>query len=351
MVPCQEGSFLQAGTGRTGKLNTDRCDSFSWEVLYTRGAEKREINMSLTRRDLLVRSAAVVAATQVAGVSRLLGAYAKSKPGVQMYMVAADFKKDPAGTLAKLHSIGYGYVEAFAMGIPDMAAFKKMVSDAGLGCPSGHFGFGFLPTEKVLDDAGVLGVKYVVSSVLPPEPPEKVDEIAIMQMMNHLTTDGFKRMAAQANGIGESAKKRGMEFAYHNHNVEFRKLEGGTTGYEILLKETDPALVKLEVDAGWMAAGGADPAALIAANAERVKLMHFKDFSTVTPAINELGPAAGGHIVDLGAGVAPLKAAYEAARKAGVEYFIVDHDPPFHGKTALEAAKVDYSYVAGLMSA
>ena len=170
-----------------------------------------------------------------------------------------------------------------------------------------------------------------------------------MQMMNHLTADDFKRMAARANEIGESAKKRGLELAYHNHNVEFRKLQDGKTGYEILLKETDPALVKLEVDAGWVAAGGADPAALIAANADRVRLVHFKDFSTVTPPINELGPEAGGHIVDLGTGVAPLKAAYEAARKAGTEYFIVDHDPPFHGKTALEAAKVDYAYVAGLM--
>jgi sugar phosphate isomerase/epimerase len=250
-----------------------------------------------------------------------------------------------------LKVIGYGYVEAFAGAIANMAKFKKMVSDAGLGCPSGHFEFGFEPTEKVLDDASALGVKYAVSSVLPPEPPKKGNMGAKLQKVNHLTVDDFKRMAAQANAIGDSAKKRGLVFAYHNHNVEFRKLEGGETGYDILLKETDPALVKLEVDAGWMAAGGADPAALIAANAERVKLMHFKDFSTVTPPINELGPQAGGHIVDLGMGVAPLKAAYEAARKAGVEYFIVDHDPPFHGKTALEAAKVDYAYVAGLMRA
>lgn len=268
-----------------------------------------------------------------------------------MYMVAAEFKKDPAGTLAKLKAIGYGYVEAFAATIANMADFKRMVSDAGLGCPSGHFEFGFKPTEKILDDASALGVKYAVSSVLPPGPPKNGDMGAMMQKVNHLTADDFKRMAAQANEIGESAKKRGLEFAYHNHNVEFRRVDGGETGYDILLKETDPALVKLEVDAGWMAAGGADPATLIAANAGRVKLMHFKDFSTVTPPINALGPQAGGHIVDLGKGVVPLKAAYEAARKAGVEYFIVDHDPPFHGKTALEAAKVDYAYVAGLMGA
>ncbi len=56
------------------------------------------------------------------------------------------------------------------------------------------------------------------------------------------------------------------------------------------------------------------------------------------------------HIVDLGTGVVPLEKAYEAARRAGAEYFIVDHDPPFHGQTALEAAKVDCDYVARLMA-
>lgn len=304
---------------------------------------------SPTRRDFLFRSFAVLAGVQLADVTRLFGTDAKSEPGVQMYMVAADFKKDPAGTLSKIKAIGYGYVEAFAMAIANMAEFKKMLGDAGLGCPSGHFMFGFAPTEKVLEDANTLGVRYVVSSVMPPEPPKSGDMSGILQMLNQLTADDFKQMAAKANEIGESAKKHGLEFAYHNHNVEFRKLEGGETGYDILLKETDPALVKLEVDAGWMAAGGADPAALITSNAERVKLMHFKDFSTVTPPINELGPAAGGHIVDLGTGVAPLKAAYIAARRAEVEYFIVDHDPPFHGKTAFETARVDYGYVAGLM--
>lgn len=308
--------------------------------------------MSLSRRGLLVRSAAVVAGVQVAGVSRLFAADETSKPGVQMYMVAADYKKDPAGTLKQLGAIGYGYVEAFAMAITNIPEFKKMLADAGLGCPAGHFGFGFMPTEKVLDQASELGVKYAISSVLPPGPSNgSGGAMAAMAKLNHLTADDFKGMAATANQIGEAAKNKGLQFAYHNHNVEFKKFEGGQTGYDILLKETDPALVKLEVDAGWVAAGGGDPAALIRANADRVKLIHFKDFSTVTPAVNELGPEAGGHIVDLGTGVAPLKAAYEAAKKAGVKYFIVDHDPPFKGKTAMEAAKLDYKYVAGLMRA
>lgn len=304
---------------------------------------------SLSRRCLLIRSAAVFAGAHLAGHTRLWGADARSKPGVQMFMVAEEYTKDPAGTLAKLAEIGYGYVEAFSMIIHNAAEFRKMLADTGLGCPSGHFAFGFEDTEKALDEASALGVHYAVSSVLPPEPPKNGDFKASIERLNHLTADDFKAMATLSNQIGESAKKRGIEFAYHNHNVEFRKMENGETGYGILLKETDPKLVKLEVDAGWMAAGGADPVALITANAGRVRLLHFKDFSTITPPVNELGEAAGAHIVDLGTGVAPLKAAYEAARKAGVEYFIVDHDPPFHGKTAFEAAKVDYAYVAGLI--
>jgi sugar phosphate isomerase/epimerase len=286
----------------------------------------------------------------MAGVTRLWGADPRSKPGVQMFMGAEDYRKDPSGTLARLAAIGYGYIEAFAMVIPNIGEFKKMLGDAGLGCPSGHFGFGFEDTEKALDAASALGVRYAVSSILPPEPPKNGDFAAVMQRMNHLTADDFKRMAALANRIGEGAKRRGIEFAYHNHNVEFRRVEGSGTGFDILLKETDPKLVKLEVDAGWMAAGGADTAALITANAERVRLLHFKDFSTITPPVTELGGAAGDHIVDLGAGIVPLKAAFFAARKAGAEYFIVDHDPPFHNKTAIEAAKVDFDYVAALMA-
>jgi sugar phosphate isomerase/epimerase len=239
----------------------------------------------LSRRSLILRSAAALAGTQAAGLTRLWAADPKSKPGVQMYMVAADYRKDPAGTLAKLAGIGYGYVEAFAMAINNIGEFKKMVADAGLGCPSGHFSFGFVDQEKVLDDAAAMGVRYAVSSVLPPEPPKNGELGGLMQKLNHLTADDFKKMANLANQLGEGANKRGLEFAYHNHNVEFRRLEGGATGYDILLRETDPKLVKLEVDAGWMAAGGADPAALIAANADRVRLLHFKDFSTVTPPV------------------------------------------------------------------
>ena len=302
-----------------------------------------------TRRTL-IRSAALASAAHGLGLTRSMLAAPAQKPGIQHYMMAPEIAKDAPGTFAKLAAIGYGSIEAFAMAIHSFPEYRKMLADAGLGCPAGHFNFGPEPTEKVLDDASALGVRYAITSVLLPPGTDLANWQAAMKKINSLEPDDFKRMADQANKFGEAAHKRGIQFAYHNHNVEFRKFDGGETGYSILLKATDAELVKLEVDAGWMAAGGANPADLIQANADRVRLLHFKDFATLTPPSNEMGGAASGQIVDLGAGVAPLKAAFLAARKAGVEHFIVDHDPPFHNQTAFEAAKVDYDFVAGLIA-
>src|SRR6185437_8181953 len=111
-------------------------ESFKYTLRQHMPAEQRGVEMEksgISRRCFLYGSAAVVAGTLVGDVTGVWGADGKSKPGVQMYMVAADFKKDPAGTLAKLHSFGYGYLEEFAMPmvISDMAEFKRMVGDAG----------------------------------------------------------------------------------------------------------------------------------------------------------------------------------------------------------------------------
>src|SRR5215469_232677 len=154
------------------------------------------MNNSLSRRDLVIRSAAVFAGAHLAGRTRLWAADARSKPGVQMFMVAGEFTKDPTGTLGKLAAIGYGYVEAFSMVIHNASEFRKMLADVGLECPSGHFAFGFEDTEKALDEASALGVHYAVSSVLPPEPPKNGDFMASIERLNRLTAEDFRRMAA-----------------------------------------------------------------------------------------------------------------------------------------------------------
>ena len=263
-------------------------------------------------------------------------------------MVQAELQKDTAGTLRKLAEIGYPYVEYFALGLHNPAEFRKMVSDAGLQCPSGHFVFGIGETNKQLDDAATIGAHYIISTIMPPRP--LISGGGIMEQLNHLERDDFKHMAAKANEIGKSARERGLQYAYHNHNVEFRTFEDGVTGYSILMKETDPELVKFEADLGWMVTAGADPIAIIKSAPRRFPLFHFKDFAVLNPPVIELGTDRQKEIVDLGRGMVPFKMFVAEAKKIGVERYIVDHDPPFKSQTALEAAKTDFDYLSGLLA-
>jgi len=262
--------------------------------------------------------------------------------------VQAELQKDTAGTLRKLAEIGYPYVEYFALGLHNPAEFRKMVSDAGLQCPSGHFVFGIGETNKQLDDAATIGAHYIISTIMPPRP--LISGGGIMEQLNHLERDDFKHMAAKANEIGKSARERGLQYAYHNHNVEFRTFEDGVTGYSILMKETDPELVKFEADLGWMVTAGADPIAIIKSAPRRFPLFHFKDFAVLNPPVIELGTDRQKEIVDLGRGMVPFKMFVAEAKKIGVERYIVDHDPPFKSQTALEAAKTDFDYLSGLLA-
>ncbi len=295
----------------------------------------------LDRREFARLSAAVAIA--VLGHRSLAEARPERIVGIQQYMVKDLMTKDPEGTLAKLASIGYTEIEAYGFTIANPKEFRQQVNAAGLRCFSGQFDFGFDDPDKALDKASALGVRYAISSMLLPRLRSGVDFYA---MVNSLSQDDFKRMAYRANEIGEHARKRGLKYAYHNHWFEFRDFGNGETGYSILLKETDSALVEFEPDAGWMAVGGANPVQLLQKMQGRFHLIHFKDFVVRT------NPASSDHeqqFVDLGDGMVPLKSIVDCAKDLGIEHFIVDHDPPFHGMTAIDAARLDYGFLAGLL--
>ncbi len=306
-----------------------------------------------SRRGFMMGSAATLAVLHANAFS----GWAQSRPassltpGLQLFMVKDELAKDTPGTLQKLAAIGYRDVEYFAIQGYTASQFSKLLDQAGLRCPSAHLGFGIVETEKLLDDAAALGAHYVISSILPPPSLKSHDMAAIMDRMNHLSRDDFKSMAQEANEIAVKAQKRGMQYAYHNHNVEFRTFEDGETGYSIVMKETDPKLVQFEADLGWMTVGGANPLQIIKSAPSRFPLLHFKDFSVLVPPVTALGTDRQQKVVDLGQGLVPFKeiVAYAKAH-LHIAYYIVDHDPPFHNQTALEAAKIDFDYLAGLLA-
>src|SRR5258707_8535859 len=250
--------------------------------------------MKISRRRFFPLAGGVLAA---AAFSRQMRGAQGFPVGIQLYMVNADLTKDPAGTLKKIAEIGYSEVETAGWGKLSAAQFRDLLRDAGLRAPSAHLGFGTEDTGKLLDDAKTLGVEYVVSSMLPPKGEGMP---AFFMSLNSLSADDFRRIAAKANEIGQRAKAAGMQYAYHNHNFEFRDVGDGKTGYDILLEKTDASVVKFETDCGWMKVGGKDPVEYLKRHGNRIAMLHVKDFKNITkpvialfsadrPAPSELG--------------------------------------------------------------
>jgi sugar phosphate isomerase/epimerase len=272
--------------------------------------------------------------------------------GIQLYTVGADFQKDPSGTLKQLAEIGYKEVETAGFGKLSATQLRDMLKDSGLRAPSAHLMFGMAETDGLLEDAKTLGVEFVVSSVLLPHPPPTGAGMqGFLKVLNGMTADDFKQSADKANGIAQKAKAAGLQYAYHNHNFEFRDLGGGQTGYDILIHETDASLVKFEADCGWMRVAGADPVSFLTQHPERFAMLHIKDFKNVTKPVTALMARDAPTPTELGRGNIDLKPIVEAGRRAGIRHMFVEQEPPFKEMTPLEAAAVDYRCLHGLLAA
>ncbi|GGG63220.1 sugar phosphate isomerase/epimerase family protein [Edaphobacter dinghuensis] len=275
-----------------------------------------------TRRSFLASASAALAMSSLPRI-----AYATAPPsrafGLQLYTVRKDIQADTPGVLAAVRKIGYRSVETFAAQYSRPAKeLRQMISDADLFLPSAHFGYTDL-SEK-FDYAKELGVKYIVVGAPP------------FQKAN--SADAFKEFAAQYNQWGQEAAKYGMEFGFHNHNIEFQSFDG-VTGLEILMKETDPKLVKWQMDCYWVTQAGADPVAMIHKYGERLQTLHFKDRKPNVP--TSAKPGAPAHFTEVGTGTINFKAIWVAASPLHVPYFFVEQDqteiPP------LESIKISYN--------
>jgi len=211
---------------------------------------------------------------------------------------------DMEGTLAKVAEAGYGEVEfAGYFGHPPKEV-RAMLEHHGLAAPSAHMG-SLAPDEwtAALDVAKAIGHEYIVVPWIPAEARK--------------TLDGFKRVAQDFNRAAAQAHDAGLQFAYHNHDFEFARMEGRLP-YDVLIAETDPKLVQFEIDLYWMVKGGQDPLAYFARLPGRVPMVHVKDSA---------GPPAH-RMVDVGAGKIDFKKIFAQRDQAGIRHFFVEHDQP-----------------------
>jgi sugar phosphate isomerase/epimerase len=258
----------------------------------------------LTRRRLIQRAALLALGTAVAPPTHLL---AMDKPmqkiGLQLYTLREAMADDFTGTLRKVSALGYTEVE-FA-GYYDHApkAVANLLKELGLVSPSAHVPIEMLQNqfEAVAEAAQIIGHRYLVIPWLAPDQRQTLDQ--------------YRRHAELYNRVGEQCRAAGLQLGYHNHDFEFQLMES-IRPYDLLLENTVPELVTMELDLYWISKAGQDPIHYFERHADRFSLCHVKDM------------AADGDMTDVGSGVLDFAAILPAARAAGVDHFYVEHDHP-----------------------
>jgi sugar phosphate isomerase/epimerase len=95
---------------------------------------------------------------------------------------------------------------------------------------------------------------------------------------NLQTAEGYSEAAWRLNALGKRARSEDFALLYHNHAYEFLPFTDGRCGMDILLAETDPRLLSLEVDTYWVERGGRNSCEFIQQNVSRIGLLHAKEF-------------------------------------------------------------------------
>jgi sugar phosphate isomerase/epimerase len=311
-----------------------------------------------SRRHLLGKLAGGIAALPLVSgeISKMEGHPMNMPIGLELYTVGKEMEEDPRGTLKQVASVGYKEVELSPMSKIGAKELRQMLDEVGLKNPAGHY---MLPDLlKDLDGkmafAKEMGQHYMVVTVpwIADVSRVKADPKAgqmgfFMALLSAFTLDDYKWSAEQFNKVGEQVKKAGLQLGYHNHNFEFKKFEGGVTGYDEFLRLTDADLVKLEMDCGWVTVAGHDPVEYLKKFPERYKLLHIKDFKKGFTPTHKLGEQGEGAPVptELGRGGIDYSKIFAVLKKGQIDSIFVEQEPPFKEMPALEAMKVDYEYL------
>lgn len=263
-----------------------------------------------TRRDFLSTiGAGLGAAFAAPACARPTLAAAVAPPiagiGVQLYMLRDAMRADPERTVARIAELGYREIEWWGNWGRTPEQVKAMLSANGLTAPSSHIDHRALTPERLpalLDAASTIGHRTLVVASTP---------------SNQRATDDWKRMAQLLSDAGNAAKSRGIRTGYHNHEYEFA-MHDGRTALDLLMAESDPAVVDLEVDCFWAYKAGVDPTGLIRKHRDRVTMLHLKD-GDGSPEKRE---------TELGSGVIEWRALLTVALSQRVQHVFVERDAP-----------------------
>jgi sugar phosphate isomerase/epimerase len=274
----------------------------------------------MTNRRTFIKHAGFLATASLIAPSFLIKK--KYKLGLQLYSIREAMARDLKGTLKQVAAFGYEEVEIYGFSDSkyykvEPAVFKSMLDDNNLTTSSGHYDLNkfmlpgatddqmFKYVDECIEGAHVLKQKYIVWPWLDPD---------------SRTIDKFKMVADKLNRIGERLKPANLKVAYHNHDFEFIDYNG-QIGYDIILKETDASLVKLQADLYWLSnASKLKPHDYFAQYPGRFPMWHLKDMSKQDRALHEI----------MGEGVIDFKSILKDAELAGAEHMFVEQGNNYH---------------------
>jgi sugar phosphate isomerase/epimerase len=241
---------------------------------------------------------------------------------LQLYSVRELTAQDMPGTLRRISEIGYPAVEFAGYGGLSPEDLRKVIDDLGLRASGAHVPLGSWETgsEAVLADMHALNCTHAIVPIASPE--QRQDEASVASL------------AESFNRWGELCRQEGVTFSYHNHAFEFAPM-GGTTMWDVLVRETDPELVHLELDLYWVRYGGADPETLLRDLGDRVSLVHLKD----------MAPDEQRSDLPVGEGIMPWPELLNTADEAGVEWYVAEQDNP---RDALEDVRISLQHLREL---
>jgi sugar phosphate isomerase/epimerase len=340
------------------------------------------------RRDFLKKMAACGGATLIAG--SLGEALAQTdadwtkRIGLELFTVRDAMQTDYEGVLAKIASFGYKEVEP-ASGYNNMQPkeFRAMLDRYGLTMPSTHSGLPAGDTiEARLEGGQAMGLLYIENlggggggrggagrggapggpGAGPPPGPGAAGRAGRGAggpggpgRGAGQTEESVKRQAQTLNENGKLAQKFGMKAIVHNHTMEFAPLadKPEMRPYDILLAETDPALVTMQLDIGWASVAGQDILGMFKKNPGRFECWHVKDakgLKAMSPSMTQGQRQQAADLVPVGQGEVDYKSIFAAASLAGMKHFCIEQDNASQWGDSVAAARVSFNGLVRLLS-
>lgn len=266
--------------------------------------------------------------------------------GIQLYTLRNQI--DEMGVeaiLKKVAEAGYKWVEPYGYEDrkflkKDPTEFKQIISNLGMSAPSVHSVTEVSSSggkDAIIDqmkttaeDAKAIGAEYMVWAFLKPE--------------DRTSMDDYKRHIETWNNFSEICKEVGIQFAYHNHDFEFITFEGETEKpYEMIMRETDPDLVKFEMDLFWVTIAGQDPLEWFKKDPGRFHLWHVKDM--VSEENKYIVDGEDRFFAPVGDGIIDFKPIFDARDTSGMKYFFVEQDFTPEGVSPMNTMKVSWDFL------